>query len=152
MRKEVKLPTVLIATFFWIGFVSAISFLESWLKFQAPGITVPLGLGIGRLVFAAVNKVEWVMVLIILMTMFKAKEIFLQRKYITLYISIGILLLQTIWLLPVLDGRAQMHIEGLDVPASNIHHIFPAFEVVKVVCLVILGYSLFSPAAMVQKR
>ena len=46
-------------TFLWIGFVCAISFMEAWLKFRAPGITRPLGLGIGRLVFKALNKVEW---------------------------------------------------------------------------------------------
>lgn len=56
----VQRPIVIIVTFLWIGFVCAISFMEAWLKFQAPGITVPLGLGIGRLVFNALNTVEWV--------------------------------------------------------------------------------------------
>lgn len=50
---------VQIATpFIWLGMVPAISFLETPLKFRAPGITVPLGLGIGRLVFRALNGVE----------------------------------------------------------------------------------------------
>ena len=53
----VKMPIALICTFLWIGFVCAISFMEAWLKFRAPGISVPLGLGIGRLVFNALNKV-----------------------------------------------------------------------------------------------
>ena len=38
-----------------VGMILAISFLEAPLKFQAPGITIPLGLGIGRLVFTALN-------------------------------------------------------------------------------------------------
>ncbi|MFC7764837.1 hypothetical protein [Leucobacter soli] len=42
----------------WFGMVAAIGFIEAPLKFQAPGITIPLGLGIGRLVFAALNAVE----------------------------------------------------------------------------------------------
>jgi hypothetical protein len=37
--------------FVWLGTVLAISFLETPLKFRAPGITVPFGLGTGRLVF-----------------------------------------------------------------------------------------------------
>ena len=41
--------------------VLAISFLETPLKFRAPGITLPLGLGIGRLVFRALNTVEVVL-------------------------------------------------------------------------------------------
>jgi len=43
------------APFVWLGMVVAISFVETPLKFRAPGITVPLGLGIGRLVFRALN-------------------------------------------------------------------------------------------------
>jgi hypothetical protein len=39
--------------FLWLGMVLAISFLEAPLKFRAPGITLALGLGIGRLVFRA---------------------------------------------------------------------------------------------------
>src|SRR3546814_4917970 len=45
-------------TFVWLGMVLAISFIEAPLKFRAPGVTIPLGLGIGRLVFRALNSVE----------------------------------------------------------------------------------------------
>ena len=44
--------------FAWLGMVLAISFLETPLKFRAPGISLPLGLGIGRLVFRALNTTE----------------------------------------------------------------------------------------------
>jgi hypothetical protein len=44
--------------FVWLGMVLAISFLEAPLKFRAPGITLPLGLGIGRLIFRALNLAE----------------------------------------------------------------------------------------------
>jgi len=46
------------ATFVWLGMVLAISFLEAPLKFRAPGVTLPIGLGIGRLVFRALNTAE----------------------------------------------------------------------------------------------
>lgn len=61
MTVPIKYPVALAAVFVWLGFVCAISFMEAWLKFRAPGITLPLGLGIGRLVFAALNKVEWIL-------------------------------------------------------------------------------------------
>src|SRR3954467_7605999 len=48
-------------TFVWLGMVLAISFLEAPLKFRAPGVTIPLGLGIGRLVFRVLNLVEAVL-------------------------------------------------------------------------------------------
>ena len=47
--------------FVWLGMLLAISFLETPLKFLAPGIALPLGLGIGRLVFRALNTVEVVL-------------------------------------------------------------------------------------------
>ena len=43
------------AAFVWLGMVLAISFIEAPLKFRAPGVTLAIGLGIGRLVFRALN-------------------------------------------------------------------------------------------------
>jgi len=48
---------------FWAGFVSSISFMEAWLKFQAPGVTLPIGLSIGKKVFTALNRMEWLFLL-----------------------------------------------------------------------------------------
>lgn len=45
-------------TFIWLGMILAISFVEAPLKFRAPGVTVPIGLAIGRLVFRALNAIE----------------------------------------------------------------------------------------------
>ena len=49
---------LLAALLLWAGMVAGISFLEAPLKFTAPHITVPLGVGIGRVVFHALNKAE----------------------------------------------------------------------------------------------
>jgi hypothetical protein len=53
-------------TFVWLGMVLAISFLEAPLKFRAPNVTLQIGLGIGRLVFRALNTVEVGFALVIL--------------------------------------------------------------------------------------
>ena len=42
----------------WLGMLLGISFMEAPLKFRAPNMTIALGLGIGQLVFSALNKVE----------------------------------------------------------------------------------------------
>lgn len=52
--------------FVWLGMVLAISFLEAPLKFRAPEVTVRIGLGIGRLVFRALNTVEAALAVVIL--------------------------------------------------------------------------------------
>ena len=52
------LAVAVAVVFVWLGMVLAISFLEAPLKFRAPGVTVPIGPGIGRLVFRALNSFE----------------------------------------------------------------------------------------------
>jgi hypothetical protein len=128
--------------FIWIGFVAAISFMEAWLKFRAPGITLPLGLGIGRLVFAALNKVEITLLLVTGVVLYPFNTLRPKTK-ICLLIPAVIVLLQTLWMLPVLDHRAELHITGADVPHSNIHLMYAVLEVVKVASLMTAGISLF---------
>ncbi|MFZ1495516.1 MAG: hypothetical protein WAS72_00585, partial [Saprospiraceae bacterium] len=96
----VKMPIAIIATFLWIGFVCAISFMEAWLKFKAPGITVQLGLGIGRLVFSALNKVEWILAIAILLNLILSKNIFSSIYSLLYFIPLILLIIQTIWILP----------------------------------------------------
>lgn len=130
--------TALAAVFIWIGFVCAISFMEAWLKFRAPGVTLPLGLGIGRLVFAALNKVEWVLLFIsgIGILPFKNTGNIVKAVWA---IPAVMVILQTVWMLPVLDARAELHIIGAEVPPSNMHFYYVAAEIIKVISLAATG-------------
>lgn len=47
-----------IVPFIWFGMIVAMTFIEMPRKFRAPGMTHALGVGIGRLVFKALNLVE----------------------------------------------------------------------------------------------
>ncbi len=139
----VKYPVALVCTFLWIGFVGGISFLEAWLKFRAPGITVPLGLGIGRLVFSALNKVEWVLAVAIFFNLLLGSDKLLKWENGLYLLPVLMLIIQTIWLLPALDARAELHIQHLPVPASNIHFYYVALEFAKVLCLFTFGIIQF---------
>lgn len=138
----VKYPLALIAVFIWVGFVCAISFMEAWLKFRAPGINLPLGLGIGRIVFSALNKVEWVMALAVFFNYFLSKDYDFQWTYLLFLTAFVILLLQTFYFLPVMDVRAEMHIQGMEVPASKLHFVYVFIEVLKVISLIVFGIKL----------
>lgn len=137
----IKTPIALIATFVWIGFVCAISFMEAWLKFQAPGITLALGLGIGRLVFNALNKVEWILALAVFFNLLLSRSSLLTFRNSAFFIPLILLIIQTVWLLPELDARAIMHIEGREVAPSGLHFYYVAIEAAKVICLTIFGLS-----------
>lgn len=140
---KIKYPLALASVFIWIGFIGAISFMEAWLKFRAPGIDLPLGLGIGRLVFNALNKVELVLALLITINLSNYRSELTLPKNWFFYLSFVILLAQTFWALPALDARAQMHIDGLQVPASNLHFYYVVMEIIKVICLFVFGIKLF---------
>lgn len=142
MTARLKHPWAAAAVFIWIGFVCAISFMEAWLKFQAPGITVELGLGIGKLVFSALNKVEWVLAIIILLSLILKKDSIFLSKNRFYFIPLLLLILQTVWLLPVLNSRALLVVDGQQVAPSNLHLFYVGFEIIKTVLLIIFGTKL----------
>ncbi len=146
MTTLVKYPFAIMATFLWIGFVGAISFMEAWLKFRAPGLTMPVALGIGRLVFSALNKVEWMFAIVILAHFAFDKHRLLNRELIFIGIPVLMLLLQTIWLLPTMGARTDLLIragEGGEAGPSYLHIYYVGMELVKVVFLFIFGIKLF---------
>ena len=129
---------IIIITFIWIGFIGAISFMESWLKFQAPNITTKLGLGIGKLVFGALNILEVAFTLIITSIILLSKK--QQISYVFL-IVVFVVALQTFWMLPTLNERAELIIKGIQVPKSKLHFLYVLAEVIKVSCLFFFGIN-----------
>jgi hypothetical protein len=129
--------------FVWFGMVAAISFMEAPLKFQAPGITIPLGLGIGRLIFSTLNKIEIVLAIVMLLSLLlnKARTRFAPIAFGLIAV---ILLLETVWLLPLLDARATDVINGTAAPFSNLHLFYIVFDAIKLLLLFGLGVNLTS--------
>jgi hypothetical protein len=126
--------------FFWAGFVCSISFMEAWLKFRAPGVTLPVGLSIGKLVFTALNRMEWVFVFILMVLLVPHIKKF-SATIISLFATvIGLLLMQTFWFLPHLNDRADQIIAGHQPGESYIHMLFGIAEILKVLFLLYLGY------------
>lgn len=135
MNSLIITEIAIIATLLWIGFVSAISFMEAWLKFRAPGVTIELGLGIGQLVFRALNRVELFLALIIGASILSLASGFSATETNTYLIALALLVLQTFWLLPVLDKRIKARLNNVPVPKSNNHFIYIGAELIKVVAL-----------------
>lgn len=143
MNMEIKEPLTIAAVYLWIGFVTAISFMEAWLKFRAPGVTIPIGLGIGRLVFSALNKAEWVFALSVIAGGLISRQPVFTFDRLLFFIPLIILTLQSFWLLPALDQRAEMHLKGQDVPPSLLHVYYVVMEIIKVGCLFIFALKQF---------
>jgi hypothetical protein len=144
MNTNVKYQLAIASVFLWIGFVCAISFMEAWLKFQAPGVTLSIGLGIGKIIFRVLNKLEWVFVVGIVTSLIISKSSILAPRNIFFFITVFLLVVQTLWLLPTLDYRADQIIQGIEVPASNLHFYYVGIEALKIICLFIFGIKLLS--------
>ena len=124
--------------FIWFGAVAAISFMEAPLKFTAPNITLPLGLGIGYIVFHALNKVEIVLAILMLISIIFARPE--KKSGVILFAIIGvILILQTVWLFPLLDERTMKVIKGTAQPYSYLHIYYIVFDATKLILLLTLG-------------
>lgn len=136
------LIVMIIVCFIWAGFMGAISFMESWLKFRAEGVQLTAGLSIGRLIFKTLNRVEWVFLVILWGGYILAKPAILPMQALSYFLLSMILLIQTIWLLPVLDRRAMATIEGRKQPKSLLHVWFAGLEVIKFLLLLDAGINL----------
>jgi hypothetical protein len=131
-------------TFVWLGMVLAISFLEAPLKFRAPGVTIPIGLGIGRLVFRALNTVEAVLAVTVIVVVATAWPV--AAAVALSAVAAAVLLVQLAVVRPPLNRRSDAVLAGED-PAlhrSRVHLYYVALEIVKVAALVALGCVLLA--------
>lgn len=136
MKRESSLTIFMAILFIWAGMVLAISFVEAPLKFRAPNITVTLGVGIGRLVFNALNKFEILYSLISCFLIYKIKSI---KITIPILVIVAIIIIQTTVLLPVLDERALSLIAGKAVSEKSPHIYYVGLEVIKLILLITTG-------------
>jgi len=130
------------ATFVWLGMVLAISFLEAPLKFRAPGVTIPIGLGIGRLVFRALNLVEAALALAVVAAVLAGDP---PGRVVGPVAALAVLLLaQLLVVRPRLNRRSDRVLAGGDAPRSRDHLYYVALEVAKVAALIALGVALLT--------
>jgi hypothetical protein len=118
--------------------VAAISFMETPLKFQAPGITLPLGLGIGRTVFQTMNMIEIALAVILTFALYYRRP--KVKTPLAMFAAVMILLIvQTMWLLPVLNIRTEAILNGQTPPPSMLHIIYIIFDSAKLILLFAMG-------------
>lgn len=131
------LAALAVVCFVWAGMVLGISFLEAPVKFQAPSLTLPVGLDVGRHVFAAFSKVElgWAL-LVLLLAVRSRPERAVRVSLAVVLVVVGV---QALWLLPVLDARVEVFLAGGRPRPSPHHLIYIALEGLKLVGLAFTG-------------
>ncbi|MBC7302674.1 MAG: hypothetical protein H5T78_17225 [Nocardia sp.] len=130
--------------FVWLGMILAISFIEAPLKFRAPNVTLAIGLGIGRLVFRALNTLEagWAAIVVVTIVLGLPGA----GTTVALTVAVFALAVQVIAVRPQLTRRSDAVIAGLDAPRSHAHYVYIALEVVKAIALLVGGIALLAAA------
>ncbi|MDF3306770.1 hypothetical protein P3H15_17235 [Rhodococcus sp. T2V] len=129
-------------TFVWLGMVLAISFLEAPLKFRAPDVTLRIGLGIGRLVFRALNIVESMLAVMLVIAVVLGEPP--TRIVVAAVVVVAILSVQLAAVRPRLTRRSDRVLSGEEAPRSHAHYAYIALEVAKVGALVVTGVLLLT--------
>lgn len=126
-----------VVSFIWIGFILSISFMEAWVKFRAESIDLPTALDVGQHVFGALNVVERlfsVFLLIVIFYRYTDKVVVAAGSLIFTFI-----VAQSGYLLPELNEHAQLIIQGMQPEKSSVHMMYALMEVLKVAALFVLG-------------
>jgi len=114
--------------------------MEAWLKFQAEGVTQIIGLNIGKLIFFALNKVELLFLITLGVLILPKRRAMGRENLVNIYgLLTVILLIQTFYLLPALDQRVDMIINGTPPVTSFFHFYYLLLEVIKVITLFIFS-------------
>lgn len=130
---------IVILCFIWSGMLLGISFLEAPVKFTAPSLTLSVGLDVGRHVFQAFNKVEIVFGTLLCVLVIRS-QLSLLNKLLFGLIAL-FLVLECVWLLPVLDERALVIIAGGVPENESPHNWYILFDALKVITLITLGVN-----------
>ena len=126
--------------FVWLGMVLAISFIEAPLKFRAPGVTLQLGLGIGRLVFRALNTAELVLGAAVLVAL--ALQPPPLQVMVAVLVAVVALAVQLLAVRPRLTRRSDAVLAG--EVGARAHYVYVGFEVIKVIALLVSGILLLA--------
>ena len=137
----VKHPVTLVAVFTWLGLVVGIAFIASWLKYNAFGVSLPVGLSLDKVMFQAMLRVEWVFACAVLADLIlgKAPAVML----VTAGFLVALLALQTIWLQPALYTDSLSVFHGHGDPGAGLRTMNTVLEVLKVSLLAVLGIIQF---------
>jgi hypothetical protein len=130
----------------WAGVLIGVSFLAAPAKFSAPTLTLPVAMDVGRQEFGTLNVAEIVLALAALALAAYGRAA--RTIWIGLAVATAVVALQALWLLPVLDARAEMIIQGETPRSAPWHALYIAIEVLKLLALLVVGWrALWRPGS-----
>jgi hypothetical protein len=122
----------------WAGVLIGVSFLAAPAKFNAPSLTLPVAMEVGRQEFGVLNRVEIALAVLTLALAALARP----GRVVALGLALAALAVavQSLWLLPVLDARALSIIQGETPQPAPWHMLYIVLEVAKLLALLVAGW------------
>jgi hypothetical protein len=131
--KRGRLVLELVAAMLWIGLLLGVSFLATPAKFLAPSLSLAVALDVGRQTFGVFNKVEWALAILLLALVLAGPK---ARLSIAGAVVLAVMVVvETLWLLPILDQRVGLIIAGQQPPESSLHVVYIVLQIVKLAVL-----------------
>lgn len=120
----------------WIGLVGGLAFIETPLKFLAPGVTTELALGIGRLVLTAAEIAG--LVLLVGMTLLALPRPRPSRAGLAVIGALWVIALAlSVVVRPMLNARTDVVLAGGDPGGSPLHVVYIVIDLVLLATLVV---------------
>lgn len=130
----------------WIGLILGLSFIETPLKFLAPGITTPLGLGIGRLVFISLSVAGWI-ILVALTLIAQARPRETKAGWMLIAAMWIIMAIESFAIRPALAARSDVIIAGGDPGQSWLHY---GYIIAEMLLLIVLAWYIVRVARRIR--
>jgi len=143
VRSSWRSPTLTLVVLLWTGVLFGVSFLATPAKFQAPSLSLAVAVDVGRATFHLLNRVE--MFFAVLAAVLAAGGGCKRLAQIGVAIAAVLTALETFWLLPALDERAELVIAGLGVEPSRLHDVYIGLDLTKLAVLLMAGVVLIAP-------
>jgi hypothetical protein len=134
-------PALSIVALVWLGLVVGVSFIATPAKFLAPTLELAVALDVGRQtfgVFAIVEIAAAITLGLLLLFARRAIAVVLPGALVILVVVV-----EQLWLLPLLDERVEIIIQGGVPEASALHNVYIALDALKIVLLIGIAWVSF---------
>jgi hypothetical protein len=131
----------------WAGILVGITFTET-MKFHAPTLSRSVAFDVGRTIFHASQRLQVGLLIVALLAALVGEVP--RWAWVFLAVVAGTLLLQVVWIFPILDARAQAIIAGGVPVGTSPHGFYALLEGLKVLALLLAAREVLVAPRQIQ--
>lgn len=130
--------TTVVLPLLWAGLVLGVSFLATPVKFRAASLSLPVALEVGSHTFHLLTRIEVGLGLILAAAAWLPAHL-RSWSYVLWCLPLALVLVQVFAVLPPLDARLRLIVDGGTPGPSHLHLVYVGLESAKLCVLIGLG-------------